>query len=103
MHPLGCSQNLGVKGFKELKISPLQAKPNRGTSVTLTCIVGAVHNGLGVRICLQINGHTLWGLNRAKHSSLFVSLICIVGNPLIGVPIIMDLFFGGMDHKVRVC
>ena len=59
-----------------------------GTSVTLTCIVGAVHKGLGVRKILLAYSHTLWELNRAKCSGLFVSLTPMVGNPLIGASLL---------------
>ena len=40
------------------------------------------------------------GMNRARCGDLFVSLTPIFGDPLIGVPIVMTLFFGGMDKKV---
>ena len=47
--PPAVCKNLSVKGFRVLEISPLLFRHNRGTSVTLTCIVAAAHKGLGVR------------------------------------------------------
>ena len=39
----------------------------------------------------QINGHTLWGLNRVKHKGLFVSSTAILGTHWWG-PIVIVLF-----------
>ena len=41
---------------------------------------------------MQLIIHTLWGLNRALHSGLFVVLTPIVGDPLFEELIVMALF-----------
>ena len=95
-------KNPSVRKFKGLEVFPLWPQHRRETNVTLTCVVRAIHKGLGmIQLFAAYQSH----LVKTKQNQA-PGLFCPVDTYCWGPPVYRahccGIVFGGIDQRAEI-